>query len=178
MSTENAKDKYDNYNKNAATMNAAHVFPPAHANSVSRQGSQTTREECIAFLSKGSSLQDLSDACREILGANSKIGILARRNSAVGRVWSPSEGHNARSYVETTFGSPTDIPKDSKSMGEIFLENKTPEQAEKIKKTIARTASRGAKVRTDDVITPEHIEKQAREIQLERRSSRERQGSH
>ena len=135
------------------------------------------REECIAYLGKGHSITELSEKCKEILGANSKVGILARRTSAVGRIWAPSEGHNSRSYSETTFGAPTDIvdqPEHSKSMGEIFLENRTPEQAEKIKKSIARTASRGAKVRTDDVLTSEDILRQKKEFELERRACRER----
>src|SRR5687768_16155928 len=73
--------------------------------SVTRRESQGTkeREECIAHLGKGHSFAELSERCKEILGANSKVGILARRNSAVGRIWAPSDGHNSRSYSESTF---------------------------------------------------------------------------
>jgi hypothetical protein len=140
--------------------------------SVERRDSQTSRDECIAFLGKGKSVQELSERCKELLGANSKVGLLARRNSAVGRTWSPSDGHNSRSYAETTFGPAQDIPSDSKSVGEIFMEGKSPEAAEKIKKSIARTASRGAKIRTDDVVTHAEIQKEAK-VELQKRNSRQ-----
>lgn len=151
-----------------------HASRQAQAQPIDRKNSARTREDCISLLSKGHALEELPDSCKELLGANSKVGLLARRNSAVGRVWNPAEGHNSRSYTESTFGAPTDNPKDDKSMGEIFLENRTPEEAEKIKKSIARTMSRGAKVRTDDVVTSSEVAKEAAEDQLKRRSSREK----
>jgi len=144
-------------------------------------GDAANRDECIAFLGQGKSISELSERCKELLGANSKIGVLARRNSAVGRTWSPTDGHNQRTYTESTFGSSHDVPNDTKyageakSVGEMFLEGKSPEHAEKIKRTIARTASRGAKIRSEELVTEEDVQKEAKKSELQRRASREKQ---
>ena len=155
----------------------------AAATTAARRDSATeaaSRDECIAFLRQGKFVTDLSDKCKELLGANSKTGILARRNSAVGRTWNPNDGHNSRSYTETTFGGSYDIPGNAKyageaqSVGEIFLQGKTPEQAEKIKRSIARTASRGAKIRSEELVTEEDVLSEAKKDELQRRASREK----
>ena len=158
----------------AAATTAARRDSAAEANNAG-----ASRDECIAFLRQGKLINDLSEKCKELLGANSKTGILARRNSAVGRTWNPNDGHNSRSYSETTFGASHDIPNDAKyageaqSVGEIFLQGRTPEHAEKIKRTIARTASRGAKIRTEELVTEEDVMKEAKKTELQRRASRE-----
>ena len=134
---------------------------------------EESREECLVQLGKGKPVRDLSERCKELLGATARTGLLARRDSAINKTWNPNEGHDARKYTETTFGHPYDKPNDDKSVGEIFLEGKTPEQQEKIRSSIARTASRGAKVRTEDLVTESDILREKKK-ELERRSSREK----
>jgi hypothetical protein len=154
-----------------------HISPYTMASvmNIGRSNSQQSRDECIAFLGQGHSISELSEKCKELLGANSRVGLLARRNSAVGRTWNPGDGHNSRSYSESTFGSAHDVPGgERKSVGEIFLEGKTPEQTEKIKRSIARTASRGAKIRTEELVTPAEVQKEGKIQELQRRASREK----
>lgn len=138
-----------------------------------RTDSQATRDECIVLLSSGTHFEDLNERCKELLGAVSKTGILARRNSSVGRTWGPSEGHSARtSHSDPMFGEGYDHPTDNKSVGEIFIQNKSPEAREKIRSTIARTASRGGRVRSQELVSEQDINREKAK-DLIRRSSRE-----
>jgi hypothetical protein len=171
---EKIEDTNKRKKRNMSTATASVPMENTSGTSSKRKDSRVSRDECLLQLGKGLSVAELSERCKELLGANSKIGVLARRNSSIAKTWNPNDGHNSRSYSEVTFGSPTDAPSQGKSIGEMFLEGKSPEHAEKIRSTIARTASRGAKVRTEELVTEDDVRKEAQKEQLQRRNSREK----
>lgn len=110
--------------------------------------------------------KQLTDECIEILRATAKTGLLARRKSSVARVWNPKDGHGTRSITQENpgaVGATHDIATNTQeSIHDIYLANKTPEEREKVTVLLARSASRGGKVRghVDEKDIQREIEKQ------------------
>src|SRR5690242_9349556 len=104
------------------------------ATTVQRQDSQTIKQErdaCVAELAQGKPISALSEHCKELLGAVSKTGLIVRRDSAVAKAWNPQDGHGSRSHTDSGLGLSIDKPEDNhKTVGEIFLESKSPEERE------------------------------------------------
>jgi len=68
----------------------------------------------------------------------------------VAQAWDLTDGHGVRKMNSTEVSGYYDSnPADDKSVHEVFLESKTPEEREKINKLHVRLASRGAKPRND-----------------------------
>lgn len=131
---------------------------------------QATYESCVAHLTGGKQVHELSVECQRILGAAS--GVLTRRNSGA---WSSKDGHDARQYTSPGVGGVAhDAAKGpgELSISEIYLQNKSPEDQKLVKQKIARTASRGGKVRTDDVVSVEEVEREAARLAHEQAESK------
>lgn len=99
-----------------------------------------------------------SNECQRILDSTGRTGILARRNSAVNQTWTMQGGHaNRESHTDVMGGLGYDVPKDDKSIGELFLENKSPDHQRMIRRAIAKTVMHGGVNRTGDLITPDDV---------------------
>ncbi|KAH9257639.1 hypothetical protein BASA81_004088 [Batrachochytrium salamandrivorans] len=122
-----------------------------------------TYESCAAFLTSGKQVADLSPECQKILGQ--ARGVLTRRDSGA---WNSKSGHDVR-QAPPSAAMYDEVKKENElSISEIYLKNKSPEDQKVIKQKIARTASRGGKVRTDDIVSVEDVEKERAKFAQER----------
>lgn len=130
--------------------------PPATA-------AHPTYESCAAFLTAGKQVSELSAECQKILGQ--ARGVLTRRDSGA---WSSKSGHDVR-QAPPSAAMYDEVKKENElSISEIYLKNKSPEDQKVIKQKIARTASRGGKVRTDDIVSVEDVEQERAKLAHER----------
>lgn len=144
--------------------------------SPSNENIPATYESCVSQLTGGKPITSLSTECQKLLGVVNLI--LTRRNSQ--GPWDAKSGHNSRNYEENgVVGGPSqDRVSDQEkelSVSELYLRSKSPKDQEMIKQKMARTASRGGKVRSEGIISPEDIEKERQKLEKEKKQAREAQ---
>jgi hypothetical protein len=124
-------------------------------------------ESCVAQLMKGKPVTALSNECRVLLGAanlsrwNSNMDTFSKRLHQGDH---PMLGGPAHDVVQD--------PKQELSVSQLYLQSKSPEAQAMVKQKIARTASQGGKVRCDDIICQEDVERERNKIAQQRQEVR------
>ncbi|GBG29910.1 Hypothetical Protein FCC1311_061302 [Hondaea fermentalgiana] len=109
--------------------------------------------ECLFLKQNLAQDRAFPTVCEEMLTRANRTGLLARRNSRVAKAWDISDGHGVRKMGVTEIPKVLDTVSKSgasQSANDIYLNSRSPEQQEKIRRLHVRTASRGAKPRTHD----------------------------
>jgi hypothetical protein len=107
--------------------------------------------ECAALKRALAGQRELPLYCSQMLQAAQATGLLARRNSSVGRVWKMGEhGSNRLGATEVVAGGSTDSvenPADEASIADMYMEKLSPSAKEKARRMHVRAASQGARPR-------------------------------
>jgi hypothetical protein len=113
-----------------------------------------TVDECMYLKQHLDASQAMPTLCERLLEGASKAGLLKRRDSRIARTWDITEGHGVRKVGqdEPVPGGVFDHvsnPAIALSAHDIYLSKRSPEEKEKIRKLIVRTASKGGRPRVD-----------------------------
>jgi hypothetical protein len=104
--------------------------------------------ECAALQRALGGQKELPMFCSQLLQAAQQGGLLARRNSSVGRVWKMGEhGVNRLGRTEPVAGGAVDSvdnPADEASIMDMYMETLSPSAKEKVRRMHVRAASQGA----------------------------------
>jgi hypothetical protein len=115
------------------------------------RGREVSVAECAALQGALAGARELPPVCEKLLQAAGASGLLARRNSSVGRVWKMGEhGKNRIGRTEVVAGGATDSvanPAEEASVADMYLANLDPGAQDKVRRMQARAASQGAKPR-------------------------------
>ena len=104
--------------------------------------------ECAALQRALAGQKELPMFCSQLLQAAQQGGLLARRNSSVGRVWKMGEhGVNRLGRTEQVAGGAVDSvenPAEEASIMDMYMETLSPSAKEKVRRMHVRAASQGA----------------------------------
>lgn len=114
------------------------------------------------------------DECRALYKAAAKLMKLPRRDSRNLGEWNAKHGHDVRTAAALAAGLAQDCvaQPNAESISELYLKNKSPDHVKEIKRSIARTVSRGGHVNAREMVTEEDIEFERQKIREERREAR------
>ena len=113
---------------------------------------QLTVADCMVLvkaLKTDDERKALPSFCTLLLDKAARSKLLRRRTSAVGRAWDVPDGHGRQRYSQSEGGAHDNASAGASSVTEMFLAGKSDEAKAKIRHQMARTMSKGGKMRAE-----------------------------